>query len=1138
MSFLTPTKTTSRPSAERKSETLFTTNSIEEIRKIEQKTRSEIEQKKQELRHLISEHYRDLIDSAESIHQIQKATRNLNAKLYKIKNVCINVTPYTRSQNSFLTHLSEGADVSLRRRAFEIGRKIKNLVDTPEKIWSSIETNDHLRAVTSYLQAKQIYHELKNDNDSNTIRILSTIPLFERQWQIISDFPKRILRSCRRRLQMDNLSELEYASALCAIIPLENRTPMQVFIEFLSLRKNALSTLLNEFVARTYSYSKETSNASIAECISNTLCQFCKMLQVTLYLIGYIFLSNQRIHALSLSKSGQIISSSKSVSSMQGKRSLHSSLPVNKNSFNNEGEIFVQSSDKPLLHRLLDSIARIVEGYQLEYSFVPIESLQNLTYEWIKNCTKFIKLDLLSAVRTAAELTAIEMQLRKQILNPFGELVNSSLREHSLTWNEICMMTTNREIDMWSTFFQEVFNEQLKRIIIHSFERVSLKEQLDKCLSDDNTVGSSRMLSFLKEEDNLGQFMWQVTTEYTGVELIKRKAAGITSITAEIITYLEQHLSNIMADLTLFFHKQTTKEFLSSVESDDEKKKELIRDACYQKMYAIIKEIDENIDQIRHRYFSSDAQDRMASNNNEKRTLVMRSILLGRTCRSIALHSRILKQILTDVESLVDPVNNNVFFSRSFSFDTFILPKTSEKYNVFTKLALKSYLKSHYIWVDWISHHFIPHFIATKKENTTYCEQTSELPTLFQALETPPSILKKNWLEVKIKNETGDGEMEQYVPCIPTPSVFALLFALTEEINKIGGHTIDQSVLLYLKREVANTLYDLIKLTLTQRERTLSKENAIQFWFDIRFIFDILSGRTIVTPQMKEILIEMKEHQTKAKEQNHIQTAINTQTSTDSDNIDQNINKNDQSSETKSVNMKNENDTKEKENTDLDTEDEEVEEMIEWKKRIDVLLNKIKSNMDPIDIRFYEPHLKTNIRSYYQKCSQLFGVLTRFNTFFEDSQERTFSDNKASVLYLIPPIARFSLLPITVNTPELMQSLNKSTLFSPSSSPSPPTIAAKPSLSSLASPITTVITTTTAAANVFRNVSQKAANNSTSLMQSQTSVDNSSTNTLSLSSKLGVSLLEKFSENLSLPLQPNALLEDKSQLKKKTTSWF
>jgi hypothetical protein len=47
--------------------------------------------------------------------------------------------------------------------------------------------------------------------------------------------------------------------------------------------------------------------------------------------------------------------------------------------------------------------------------------------------------------------------------------------------------------------------------------------------------------------------------------------------------------------------------------------------------------------------------------------------------------------------------------------------------------------------------------------------------------------------------------------------------------------------------------------------------------------------------------------------------------------------------------------------------------------------------LDPIDVRFYEPHLKANARQYYQKCYLLFGALTHLNPLYKETYAKTIS---------------------------------------------------------------------------------------------------------------------------------------------------
>jgi heat shock protein HspQ len=148
-----------------------------------------------------------------------------------------------------------------------------------------------------------------------------------------------------------------------------------------------------------------------------------------------------------------------------------------------------------------------------------------------------------------------------------------------------------------------------------------------------------------------------------------------------------------------------------------------------------------------------------------------------------------------------------------------------------------------------------------------------------------------------------------------------------------------------LKREVGDRLYKLIELILSQHEEKISKENAIQFWFDIRFLFEIFSGRTITNPQMKHIFNELNQQKQSLELQNHIQ---DTKNSTPSINENESVGDGDKTNckrnETANVIISDQNNRKERKD-EFDIEDEEVDEMIEWKKKIDSLLNKLKEKV-------------------------------------------------------------------------------------------------------------------------------------------------------------------------------------------------
>lgn len=59
-------------------DTLFENHSIEEVKGIERKLRHDIEWKKEEMRDLVGERYRDLISAADTIKEMKKCAENVS----------------------------------------------------------------------------------------------------------------------------------------------------------------------------------------------------------------------------------------------------------------------------------------------------------------------------------------------------------------------------------------------------------------------------------------------------------------------------------------------------------------------------------------------------------------------------------------------------------------------------------------------------------------------------------------------------------------------------------------------------------------------------------------------------------------------------------------------------------------------------------------------------------------------------------------------------------------------------------------------------------------------------------------------------------------------------------------------------
>lgn len=68
---------------------LFERYNTEQIRRIERKVRGEIEQKKEELRQMVGERYRDLIDAADTIGEMRQCSESVVQSIQDMHQYCL-----------------------------------------------------------------------------------------------------------------------------------------------------------------------------------------------------------------------------------------------------------------------------------------------------------------------------------------------------------------------------------------------------------------------------------------------------------------------------------------------------------------------------------------------------------------------------------------------------------------------------------------------------------------------------------------------------------------------------------------------------------------------------------------------------------------------------------------------------------------------------------------------------------------------------------------------------------------------------------------------------------------------------------------------------------------------------------------
>eukprot|EP00126_Sphaerothecum_destruens_P007344 Sdes_comp19809_c0_seq1m11937 len=353
-------------------ETLFCEKSIEEIKQLQEGKKNEIEKKKEEMRQMVGESYRDLIEAADTIETMKKNSQTIVASLSRIHNEC-SFLKCNLEDNQLPLKSPILAKDNVKKKFFEAATQMKVLVDTPELIWSALESHSILKASLLYLLAKQIFSNLSTTADMEN-NIVDSFPVLPQQWSSISHFREEILVNARQALGDIGLSENSIAQALTSIVLLDDRSPRQVLLEFLNVRKQKLSSYL------------DCASSSHAPA-KDQLCDFADTIKTTLENIYSIFYMDSNIHSGDLDIYSERTDASKFPLLYKNLYNVSSSTSKSPSSISS----LLGRNSNFLLRHLPSSVQSFRPLLPTIRSFIPPEFIQMQSSDWFHKCQSDIR---------------------------------------------------------------------------------------------------------------------------------------------------------------------------------------------------------------------------------------------------------------------------------------------------------------------------------------------------------------------------------------------------------------------------------------------------------------------------------------------------------------------------------------------------------------------------------------------------------------------------------------------------------------------------------------------------------------------------------------------------------------------------
>ncbi|KAJ6891830.1 oligomeric Golgi complex subunit 1-like [Populus alba x Populus x berolinensis] len=934
----------------RDAESLFRTKAIPEIRNVESETRQQIEEKKEELRQLVGNRYRDLIDSADSIVHMKSYCESISRNIASIHTNIRSLSASPLSETPKFTGPN-----STRGNSYGIACRVKYLVDTPENIWGCLDEFMFLEAAGRYTRAKHVQSKLVN-RDYN--KILLNFPLLQHQWQIVESFKAQISQKSRERLSDQGLEIGGYADALAAAAVIDELEPDQVLGLFLDSRKSWILQKLGGFGG------VDVKNDIVSgEVVVFVFCEVLKIIQVSVGQVGELFL--QVLNDMPLFY--KVILSSPPASQLFG------GIP------NPDEEVRLWK----LFREKLESVNAALDK----------EYIARTCMSWLRDCggqivSKINGKFLIDAIATGGELAVAEKMIRetmdsKQVLEGSLEWLKSVFgSEIELPWSRIRELVLEDDSDLWDEIFEGAFVQRMKTIIISRFEDLVRAINLGESISaTGETPGEQIDFQAYLNRPSTGGGVWFIepNTKKSSLGPGHKASPEENDFHSCLSAYFAPEVSRIR-DAVDSCCQSVLEDLLSFLESPKAalRIKDLapfLQDKCYESISTILTELKRELDSL----YAAMGNANNVGQRVPPAIVVEKSLYIGRLLFAFQNHSKHIPVILgsprfwaKDTMAAVFDKLPSVLRQSRFANEYPIpdspgrqSPTSSKRQSSSATAALRGAnesaspkleelgrimkdlcIRAHNLWISWLSDE-LSAILARDLGKDDGLSATTPL---------------RGWEETVVKQEQSDesqAEMKISLPSMPSLYIISFLFRACEEIHRIGGHVLDKSILQKFASSLLEKVIEIYEDFLSTREShqsQVSEKGVLQILLDLRFSADVLSGGDC--------------------------------------NINEEISRNP------------------KVKVPFRRKQEQSQMKSVSRERIDGLINRFSQGLDPIDWLTYEPYLWENERQSYLRHAVLFGFFVQLNRMYTDTMQKLPSNPESNIMRC-STVPRFKYLPIS-----------------------------------------------------------------------------------------------------------------------------
>ncbi|XP_017667483.1 PREDICTED: conserved oligomeric Golgi complex subunit 1 [Lepidothrix coronata] len=792
-------------------EALFETHTAAELRAVERRLRAGIEQKREELRQMVGERYRDLIEAADTIAEMRRSAERLLGAVRGL-------------QRGGSARPEPPATVRppAQRGFYGAAAQLKLLLEVPEQVWGAVEGGRYLPAARLHLLGAHLRRQLQLDAPrARSSPVLARFPILLRQVAAASHLRSTILQESKALLRSRAVSDQAVAEALCAIMLLEDSSPRQALADFLLARKMAIQQLLNQ--------------PHHGAGIKAQVCSLMELLTTTLYQAHALFYTvPEGMSPDPALPCGLLFSTLESTTGQH---------PAGRGGVLEE-DLKLSSWFK----YLPESVVEFQPALRTLAHPISQEHLRETLQQWISMCSDDIRAgvsSLLVYVRSMKGLAGIR--------DAVWELLSSESGSHS--WEAVCRRLLDRPVSLWEDLLQQLFLDRLQTLTKEGFDSISSssKQLLTLALQElEVKPGSSALSKQIQLEHNVALFLWSegpgdLPADAAWVSVGQRgpfarsglamKAQALTPCVQSFCSALDSKLKARLDDLLSYLPAEPSVPKEPAVQprsafdrfADAGTVRGLLRDQCVACVQHVLGCIREEL---------QSAQGLLGGQLGPPGDARLNAVLfMARLCQSLPeLCPHLQRCVLGQAggaDTALKETRSNKKLGKGKAQE--VTPEQAKWQGLKAELLQQSLL-AYQIWSSAVTKSLVQCFTHTL------------------LLDTAGSVLATatNWDEIEIQEETESGSSvtsKIRLPVQPSWHVQCLLFSLCQEVNRVGGHTLPKVTLQELLRTcLAEVLAAYQKLMEQKQEKKvdtfpLTQTRALQLLYDLRYLSIILTAK-------------------------------------------------------------------------------------------------------------------------------------------------------------------------------------------------------------------------------------------------------------------------------------------------------